>query len=58
MMNFVEILKVYDETGVYNHTMECLRSENEYERNYAIEKVRKMNFQNEGEVKLWVTYNI
>lgn len=58
MLNFYEIYKAYKETGLYNYTIECLKSSNPYEQKMAMDTLTKQNFNNIDEIKIFVALNI
>ncbi len=58
MLNFHEIYKAYKETGLHNHTIECLNSDNAYEQKYAMDTLARQNFKTAGDVKMYVAMNI
>jgi hypothetical protein len=58
MLNFYEIFKAYKETGLYNYTIECLNSSNEFEKSFAMNTLAKQNFKTTNDVKMYVAMNI
>ena len=58
MLTFPEIYAIYEETGLPCYPIRCLKSDNEYERNYAVETLRKLKPQTKSDVLLFIATNI
>lgn len=52
MLNFVEMIEIYKSVGIYNHTFECLLSNNSYKQSYAMNQLR--NLKSKGDVLLYI----
>ena len=57
-MNYKEMYNIYKSTGLNNYIFNCLVSENELKRQYAIKQINKANLKTSDDVLLYVAMNI
>lgn len=58
MMNFNEMYEMYKATGLNNYTLNCLSSNNKYEREHAINTLKKHNINTTDDLLLFIAMNI
>lgn len=54
--SFIEMLKIYNRVGLYNHTFECLKSGDDAKVSYAISRLKTLK--SEDDVCMFIALNV
>ena len=58
MITLNEIYNIYKKTGLNNNLISLLASDNELQKQHAVNAIIKMNFKNEDDVLMFIAMNI